>query len=91
MWGLWVTVAIAVVFILLASKFFGWQFFNAMNLNYWNSVYGYSNVGPIPVWAYPPLLASFYFHSTLIQASWCSCSARGSSDGRARCSCRRRG
>src|ERR1044072_7094761 len=27
MWGLWVTVIVAFVFILLASKFFGWQFF----------------------------------------------------------------
>jgi len=36
MWGLWVTVAIAAVFLLLASKFFGWQFFNGANLNYWS-------------------------------------------------------
>ena len=36
MYGLWVTIAVAVVFILLASKFFGWQFFNAANLNYWD-------------------------------------------------------
>ena len=28
------------MFILLASKFFGWQFFNAANLNYWDVVYG---------------------------------------------------
>ena len=34
MWGLWVTIAIAVVFLLLASKFFGWDFFNAGNLNF---------------------------------------------------------
>ena len=29
MWGLWVTIVIAIVFILLATKFFGWQWFNA--------------------------------------------------------------
>jgi basic amino acid/polyamine antiporter, APA family len=67
MWGLWVTVAVAVVFVLLASKFFGWQFFNAANLNYWASVYGFGDA-TIPVWSYPPLLVSFYFHNPIVQA-----------------------
>jgi len=67
MWGLWVTIAVAVVFILLASKFFGWQFFNAANLNYWASVYGFGDA-TIPVWSYPPLLVSFYFHNPIVQA-----------------------
>jgi amino acid transporter len=67
MWGLWITVLIAIVFLLLASKFFGWQFFNAANANYWFQFYG----GPtptIPIWSYPPLMASFFFHNSLIQA-----------------------
>jgi basic amino acid/polyamine antiporter, APA family len=68
MWGLWITVAVAVVFILLAAKFFGWQFFNAANLNYWNVVYGFIPEATIPVWSYAPLLASFYFHNSLISA-----------------------
>jgi APA family basic amino acid/polyamine antiporter len=67
MWGLWVTVAVAVVFLLLAMKFFGWQWFNAANLNYWDVVYGLGK-SPIPVWSYPPLLVSFYFHNTIVQA-----------------------
>ena len=67
MWGLWVTVAVAAIFVLLASKFFGWQFFNAANLNYWAVAYGFGDA-TMPVWSYPPLLASFYFHSSLIQA-----------------------
>jgi basic amino acid/polyamine antiporter, APA family len=67
MYGLWVTVAVAVVFILLADKFFGWQFFNAANLNYWATVYGFGDAS-IPVWSYAPFLASFYFHSSLISA-----------------------
>ncbi len=67
MWGLWVTVAVAAVFILLAAKFFGWQFFNAANLNYWAVVYSFGK-SPIPIWSYPPLLASFYFHNTLLSA-----------------------
>jgi basic amino acid/polyamine antiporter, APA family len=67
MWGLWVTVAVAVVFLLLAAKFFGWQWFNAANLNYWNVVYDVGK-SPIPVWSYPPLLVSFYFHNAIVQA-----------------------
>ena len=65
MQGLWITIAIAVVFILLAAKFFGWQFFNAANLGYWNTVYQ-TGEAAIPIWPFPPLLASFYFHSPLL-------------------------
>ncbi|MGH2525382.1 MAG: APC family permease [Actinomycetota bacterium] len=67
MWGLWVTVAIAFVFVLLSAKFFGWEFFNAANLNYWATVYGFGDAA-IPIWSYPPMLASFYFHNEAIQA-----------------------
>ena len=42
MYGLWVTIAIAVGFLLLASKFFGWNFFNAGNVNFINYFYGYT-------------------------------------------------
>ncbi len=62
MWGLWVTIAVAVAFLLLSSKFFGWDFFNAANLDYWNGT------GTVPVWSYPPLLVSFFFHNALVQA-----------------------
>ena len=67
MWGLWVTVAIAFVFVLLSAKFFGWEFFNAANLNYWATVYGFGDAA-IPIWSYPPMLASFYFHNEAVQA-----------------------
>jgi amino acid transporter len=67
MQGLWITIAIAVVFILLAARFFGWQFFNAANLGYWNTVYQ-TGEAAIPIWPFPPLLASFYFHSPLLSA-----------------------
>jgi basic amino acid/polyamine antiporter, APA family len=68
MYGLWVTVAIAVIFLLLAAKFFGWQFFNAANLNYWNVVYGVIPKAPIPVWSYPPLLVAMFFHNSAFGA-----------------------
>jgi APA family basic amino acid/polyamine antiporter len=68
MYGLWVTIAIAVVFLLLAAKFFGWQFFNAGNLNFINFYYGYTPSSPIPVWTYPPLLVGMFFHNAAISA-----------------------
>ena len=67
MYGLWITIAIAIVFLLLASKFFGWNFFNAGNVNFINYFYGYTTSnGPIPVWTYPPLLIGMWFHSQFI-------------------------
>ena len=68
MYGLWVTVFIAVLFILLATKFFGWQFFNAANLNYWDVVYGVIPKAPIPLWPHPPFLVGMYFHNSAISA-----------------------
>ena len=69
MWGLWVTIAIAVVFLLLASKFFGWDFFNAGNVNFINYFYGYTDSpGPTPIWTYPPLLVGMWFGNDLIGA-----------------------
>jgi basic amino acid/polyamine antiporter, APA family len=66
--GLWVTIALAVIFIVLAAKTFGWQFFNAADANYWFAAYG-SKVAPtIPIWPYPPLLASLFIHNSVIQA-----------------------
>jgi APA family basic amino acid/polyamine antiporter len=69
MWGLWITIAIAVVFLILASKFFGWDFFNAGNVNFINYFYAYTDSpGPTPIWTYPPLLVGMFFHNDLIGA-----------------------
>ncbi len=66
--GLWVTIGLAVVFVLLASKTFGWDFFNASNVNYINYAYGYVTVPPtIPIWGYPPMLAAFLIDNHFVQ------------------------
>jgi APA family basic amino acid/polyamine antiporter len=66
--GLWVTVILAIVFVLLAAKTFGWDFFNATNENFIDYAYGYVTVPPaIPIWGYPPLLASFLINNHLVQ------------------------
>jgi len=67
--GLWVTVALAIVFVLLAAKTFGWTFFNASNVTYVNYAYLYVPDAPVvPIWGYPPLLASYLLDSHIIQA-----------------------
>src|SRR5436309_9824977 len=69
MYGLWVTIVVAVVFLLLASKFFGWNFFNAGNVNFINYFYGYTtDPGPAKVWTYPPLMVGFFFKNSLVSA-----------------------
>ncbi len=66
--GIWVTTALAIVFVLLAAKTFGWTFFNAANVNYIDYVYGYTQTAPIvPIWTYPPLLASFLVDNRIFQ------------------------
>jgi len=66
--GLWVTIALAIVFVLLAAKTFGWDFFNASNVSYVNYAYGYVTVPPAtPIWGYPPLLAAFLIDSRVVQ------------------------
>jgi basic amino acid/polyamine antiporter, APA family len=68
MWGLWVTVIAAVILLFLVAKTFGWQFFNAANANYWFPLYGGTAAPTIPVFPYPPLLASFFIHNAAFQA-----------------------
>jgi amino acid transporter len=66
--GLWVTILLAFAFVLLAAKTFGWDFFNAANVNFIDYAYGYVTVAPAtPIWGYPPLLASYLIDSQLFQ------------------------
>ncbi|HUG30977.1 MAG TPA: amino acid permease [Candidatus Limnocylindria bacterium] len=67
--GIWVTTALAVVFILLAAKTFGWEFFQATNVNFLDPLYAVEGAPEqvIPIWGYPFLLASFLIDSHLIQ------------------------
>ena len=66
--GIWVTAALAIAFVLLAAKTFGWLFFNATNVNFINWFYGYTTTDPtVPVWSYPPLLASYLVDNRIFQ------------------------
>ena len=66
--GIWVTAALALAFVLLAAKTFGWDFFTATNANFINNFYGYTTTAPtVPVWSYPPLLVSYLIDNSIFQ------------------------
>ena len=66
--GIWVTAGLAIVFVLLAAKTFGWLFFNATNANFINWFYGYTTTDPtVPIWSYPPLIASYLVDNRIFQ------------------------
>jgi APA family basic amino acid/polyamine antiporter len=66
--GIWVTAALALAFVLLAARTFGWDFFTATNANFINNFYGYTTTAPtVPIWSYPPLLASYLIDNSLFQ------------------------
>ena len=68
--GIWVTAGLAIVFVLLAAKTFGWLFYNATNVNFINWFYGYTTTDPtVPIWSYPPLIVSYLVDNTIFQVA----------------------
>ena len=59
--GTWVTVILAVVFLALAAKTFGWAFYSSTGAQV------YSATPVIPIWGYPPLLVSFLVDNRIFQ------------------------
>ena len=67
-WGLWVTVALVAVIILLIVKTIGWDFYYAANAAYWNSIFvAGSPAPPVSIWPYPVMLAGWLVNSHLFQ------------------------
>src|SRR6266566_8914562 len=68
-WGLWVTVGLVVLVLVLTAKTIGWEFYNAANAAYWNPVYGVDQpAAPVPIWPYPVMLAGWLVNNHLFQA-----------------------
>src|SRR5438445_10544901 len=68
-WGLWVTVALVAVIILLIVKTIGWDFYYAANASYWNSIFvAGSPAPPVSIWPYPVMLAGWLVGNHLFQA-----------------------
>ncbi|HEY3083910.1 MAG TPA: APC family permease [Candidatus Dormibacteraeota bacterium] len=61
-WGLWVTIAMVAVLMLLIVKTMGWQFYNAANAAW------YGGTAPVGTWPYPVMLAGWLVDNHLFQA-----------------------
>ncbi|HVS04547.1 MAG TPA: APC family permease [Candidatus Dormibacteraeota bacterium] len=67
-WGLWVTVALVAVIILLILKTVGWDFYYAANAAYWNSLLPGGAAAPVSTWPYPVMFAGWLVGNHLFQA-----------------------
>jgi amino acid transporter len=65
--GLWVTALLAIGFLFLAAKAFGFEFYNATNTNFLYYFYGYHDAATVPIWSYPPLIASYLIDNDIFQ------------------------
>jgi APA family basic amino acid/polyamine antiporter len=59
--GLWITVALSVIFLLLAAHTFGWAFYQQSNAA------SYNLNSPLPIWPYPVLFAGWLINNTAVQ------------------------
>ena len=59
--GLWITVALTVIFLLLIAKTVGWDFYQQLNAT------AYNLNSPISIWPYPVMFAGWLIHNTVFQ------------------------
>jgi amino acid transporter len=59
--GLWITVILTVIFLLLVAKTVGWDFFQNANATFYNAN------STIPIWPYPFMFAAWLIHNTAVQ------------------------
>src|SRR5581483_9500058 len=69
-WGLWVTIALVGLVLLLMVKTMGWDFYQSANAAYWNSYYAVSGAAapPVPIWPYPVMFAGWLVPNHFFQA-----------------------
>ena len=67
-WGLWVTVAMVIVLVLLIVKTMGWNFYNSANAAYYNYVLYGGDAPPVTAWPYPVMFAGWLVSNHLFQA-----------------------
>jgi basic amino acid/polyamine antiporter, APA family len=68
--GLWITVALTVIFLLLINKTMGWAFYqNSNQLNYQVFVLTPHVSTVLPIWPYPVLFAGWLVHNTAFQVA----------------------
>jgi APA family basic amino acid/polyamine antiporter len=68
--GLWITVALTVIFLLLINKTMGWAFYqNSNQLNYQVFVLTPHVSTVLPIWPYPVLFAGWLVHNAAFQVA----------------------
>ena len=67
--GLWITVILSVVFLLVIAKTFGTGFYNDSNALYWSAYYGGKVAPAIPIWPYPVMFAGWLVHNQVFQVA----------------------
>src|SRR5438552_9154853 len=61
-WGLWVTIGMVAIVLILIVKTMGWQFYNAANAAW------YAGTAPVGTWPYPVMFAGWLVDNKLFQA-----------------------
>jgi APA family basic amino acid/polyamine antiporter len=61
-WGLWVTIGLVALVLILVVKTMGWQFYNAANAAFW------AGTAPVGTWPYPVMFAGWLVNNHLFQA-----------------------
>jgi amino acid transporter len=61
-WGLWVTIGMVALVLILVVKTMGWQFYNAANAAW------YAGTAPVGTWPYPVMFAGWLVDNHLFQA-----------------------
>src|SRR6202521_2015053 len=67
-WGLWVTVAMVALVVILIVKTMGWTFYNAANAAWFNNLYYGGAAPPVPSWPYPVMFAGWLVDNHIFQA-----------------------
>src|SRR6266850_2590719 len=68
-WGLWVTIALVALVMLLIVKTMGWQFYNAANAAWYNALFYGGDAPPVGTWPYPVMFAGWLVDNQLFQAA----------------------
>src|SRR5579859_2100459 len=65
--GLWITVALSVLFLVLVNKTMGQSFYNNTGALYWSAYYGGKVPAAIPIWPYPVMFVGWMVHNQIFQ------------------------
>jgi amino acid transporter len=65
--GLWITVVLSVLFLVLINKTMGQAFYNNTGALYWEQYYGGKVPAAIPIWPYPVMFVGWLVHNQIFQ------------------------